>query len=97
MQAASYVGVSSQRVCTRWLFSADDVCKNLTGSSLCDLWFANCSHGDLGDIKPAAFTLVIHGGAGTINKKNTPEGLLQVQAYREALHAALQAGEHILR
>lgn len=40
------------------------------------------------------FVLAIHGGAGTILKKNmTPE---KEEAYHEALREALEAGEDIL-
>ena len=45
--------------------------------------------------KRAEYTLVIHGGAGTILKSNmTPE---KEAAYREALNAALSIGEKILK
>ncbi|WP_367388493.1 isoaspartyl peptidase/L-asparaginase family protein [Lewinella sp. LCG006] len=44
---------------------------------------------------PAAYAIVIHGGAGTILRSDlTPE---QDAAYREALNAALDIGEEILK
>lgn len=45
--------------------------------------------------EPAEYAIVIHGGAGTILRSDlTPE---QDAAYREALHAALDIGEEILK
>lgn len=48
-----------------------------------------------GDIKKGNFVLVIHGGAGTILKKNmTPE---KERAYKEGLSHALQIGYQVLK
>lgn len=41
------------------------------------------------------YAIVIHGGAGTIEKSNMDE--VTEQAYQDALHAALDAGENILK
>ncbi len=45
--------------------------------------------------QPAEYAIVIHGGAGTILKENMTED--QEKAYQEALNAALDIGEEILK